>query len=77
MRLFNPRRESPEAMGSPADSETLRNSSTRALELCKIAAGQVSDLAHTYQKAFGLAHCASFLVYYIFSAAIMHVVICT
>ncbi|KIM22896.1 hypothetical protein M408DRAFT_28343 [Serendipita vermifera MAFF 305830] len=73
-RLFNNRRDTPDGMGSPADSETLRNSSVRALELCKVSAGQVSDLAHSYQKAFGLLHCPSFMVYYIFNSAIMHVV---
>lgn len=72
----SPRRESPEAMSSPADSETLRASAARALDLCKIAAGQVSDLAQTYQKNFCLLRSAPFLVYYVFSAAIMHVVVC-
>jgi hypothetical protein len=75
-RHSSPRRESPEAMGSPADSETLRASAARALDLCKIAAGQVSDLAQTYQRGFCLLRCAPFLVYYVFSAAIMHVVVC-
>jgi hypothetical protein len=75
-RHSSPRRESPEAMSSPADSESLRTSAARALDLCKIAAGQVSDLAKTYQKSFCLLRCAPFLVYYVFSAAIMHVVVC-
>ncbi|KAG8835837.1 hypothetical protein FRC17_000801 [Serendipita sp. 399] len=69
------RRDSPDVAHSPADSDSLRASATRALEMCKIAAINVSALGQAYRTGFCLRKCSPFLCYYVFSAAVMHVVL--
>ena len=76
LKRTNIRRDSPDAINSPADSDILRASASRALDLCKVAAINVSKLAKAYRKTFCLRQCSPFLCYYVFSAAIMLVFLC-
>ncbi|PVG01630.1 hypothetical protein CPB86DRAFT_871039 [Serendipita vermifera] len=69
------RRESPDSVNSPADSDVLRATSVRALDICKRAASHVSRLIEAYRRTFCLRRSSPFLCYYVFSAAIMHVVV--
>jgi len=41
--------------------------------ICTTAANAITHIAQTYHEAFGLRHAPAFLVYYIFTAAILHV----
>ncbi|KAG8837598.1 hypothetical protein FRC18_008823 [Serendipita sp. 400] len=72
-RRVTSRRDSPDPVNSPADSDIIRASAARASDMCKIAANNVSVLAQAYRKAFCLRKCSPFLCYYVFSAAVMHV----
>ncbi|CAG7850422.1 SubName: Full=Uncharacterized protein {ECO:0000313/EMBL:CCA69624.1} [Serendipita indica DSM 11827] len=45
LKRTNIRRDSPDAVNSPADSDVLRASASRALDLCKVAAMNVSNAA--------------------------------
>lgn len=42
--------------------------------ICTTAANAITHIAQTYHEAFGLRHAPAFLVYYIFTASILHVI---
>ncbi|WAR62885.1 hypothetical protein PtB15_15B473 [Puccinia triticina] len=41
--------------------------------ICTTAANAITNIAQAYHEAFGLRHAPAFLVYYVFTAAILHV----
>ncbi|CAK5278863.1 unnamed protein product [Mycena citricolor] len=61
-------------MPSPAPENTeSRGRAERSYEQCASAANHITTIAGLYSETYTLKHCAAFLCYYIFTAAIMHV----
>ncbi|KAA1086544.1 hypothetical protein PGT21_002767 [Puccinia graminis f. sp. tritici] len=69
-RPFIPASRSQDTLGNnPTDSPPAHPSHS----ICTTAANAITNIAQAYHEAFGLRKAPAFLVYYIFTAAILHV----